>query len=63
VLQVANRFACQVELEDGFLPQTTKGGPGYGLSSIKTTLKAMDGVLHLKTDRDIFFLEATAKIK
>jgi sensor histidine kinase YesM len=65
VLQVANRFLGQVELEDGFVPQTTKDSPGhgYGLTSIKTTLEAMDGVLHLRTDNDVFLLEATAKIK
>ncbi len=65
VLQVANRFTDKVELEDGSIPQTTKDsvGHGYGLISIKTTLESLDGVLHLRTDNDIFYLEATAKIK
>lgn len=65
VLQVANYFTGQVELKDGSIPQTTKdsSGHGYGLISIKTTLEALDGVLHLRTDNDVFFLEATAKIK
>lgn len=65
VLQVANRFLGPVALEDGYLPQTTKDSPGhgYGLTSIKTTLEAMDGVLRLRTDNDVFLLEATAKIK
>lgn len=65
VLQIANRFLGQVELDDGCIPQTTKDSPGhgYGLTSIKTTLEAMDGVLHLRTDDDVFLLEATAKIK
>jgi sensor histidine kinase YesM len=65
VLQIANRFLGQVELKDGFVPQTTKDSPGhgYGLTSIKSTLEAMDGVLHLRTDNDVFLLEATAKIK
>ena len=65
VLQVANYFTGQVELKDGSIPQTTKdsAGHGYGLISIKTTLEALDGVLHLRTDNDIFYLEATAKIK
>lgn len=65
VLQVVNRFAGQVELEDVFIPQTTKdsAGHGYGLTSIKTTLEAMGDVLHLRTDNDVFFLEAIAMIK
>ncbi len=65
VLQIANRFAGQVELEDESIPRTTKesAGHGYGLTSIKTTLEALDGVLHLRTDNDVFILEATAKIK
>lgn len=64
VLQVANRFAGSLALADGALPPTTKGstGHGYGLSSIKTTIESMGGVLHLRTDKDIFLLEATAKI-
>lgn len=65
VLQIANRFLGQIKLEDGFIPQTTKDSPGhgYGLTSIKTTLETMNGVLHLRTDKDVFLLEATAKIK
>lgn len=65
VLQVANYFTGQVELKDGSIPQTTKdsAGHGYGLISIKTTLESLDGVLHLRTDNDVFFLEGTAKIK
>jgi hypothetical protein len=65
VLQVANRFADKIELGDGSIPRTTKesAGHGYGLTSIKTTLEALDGVLHLRTDNDVFILEATAKIK
>lgn len=65
VLQVANYYNGQIKLEDGSLPQTTKDsdGHGYGLVSIKTTLESMNGVLHLRTDNDVFILEATAKIK
>jgi len=64
VLQVANRYAGLLELADGALPPTIKDstGHGYGLSSIKTTLESMGGVLNLRTDKDIFLLEATAKI-
>jgi sensor histidine kinase regulating citrate/malate metabolism len=65
VLQIANRFNGTIELADEALPPSTKDstGHGYGLTSIKRTLEAMDGVLYLRTDKDIFILEATAKIK
>jgi hypothetical protein len=63
--QCIRNDAGNVELEDGSIPETTKdsAGHGYGLTCIKTTLEAMDGVLHLRTDKDVFHLEATAKIK
>jgi len=64
VLQVANRYAGLLELADGALPPTIKDstGHGYDLSSSKTTLESMGGVLNLRTDKNIFLLEATAKI-